>query len=156
MASFFGIVQADLENRLSIASVLGLYDDGNGTVNATALAAVIVNAEQETLSWLVDEQGNVPSMPSDLQTDPFFKGCALDFAIAYSIERRPEYAKQAGLGTKESYFARASKRMERVLDGRQRATQMAERPANVGGMVNDNSNRIIVDNADGTQNSGDY
>ena len=33
---------------------------------------------------------------------------------------------------------------------------MAERPANVGGMVNDNSNRIIVDNADGTQNSGDY
>lgn len=159
--SYFGLVQADLENRLNAAVVLALFDDGTGLVNTTALAACIDDGEQEMMSWLVNENQSFASAPVDLAADPFYKTCALDFAIAFAIERHPEAAKQAGLGTKESYFARASARAERVQAGRQRATDMAEPPANVGGPVFDGSPRMYIPNSSiganpGQSNAGDF
>lgn len=148
------MVQTDLENALSVATILALFDDGTGTVNTTALTATIDRGENELRSWLIDEYGI--NLPTDLASDPFLKYCALDFTLGYAIERHSEYAKQAGLGTKETYFNRAKERSIRVLQGRQRPTTVAEKPANVGGVVTDNSSRIIVDNSDGSRNSGDY
>lgn len=136
MASYWGITQADLQNRTSAAFILAAFDDGTGTVNATALAAVIADGESEMQSWLVGEWGGAVSQwPSDLASDPFFKLCAEEFAIAFTVERHPEAAKQAGLGTKESYFNRAMARAKRVQEARQRATVAEELPANVGGQT---------------------
>lgn len=156
MASYFGLVQADLENRLNAATVLSLFDDGTGTVNQTAITAVISDGEQEMMSWLVNENGSLTTAPNDLANDPFYKACALDFAIAFAVERHPEQARVAGLGTKESYFARATKRAERVQQGRQRATDMVEPPRNVGGPVVDTSVRMYIPNANLSTNSGDF
>ena len=156
MASYFGIVQADLENRLNVATVLALFDDGNGAVNAAALAATITHGEQELISWIIAELGGGNTLPADTANDPFLKGCALEFAAGFAIERHPEFAKAQGFGKPSDFYDRATKRAERIVDGRQRATTIAETPANVGGTVTDNSNRIILDSADGTLNSGDY
>jgi hypothetical protein len=132
--SFWNITQTDLQNRTSAAFILGAFDDGNGQVNATAIAAVIADGETEMQSWLIDAlKGPVSSWPSDVATDPLYKLCAEEFAIGYTVERHPELAKQAGLGTKDSYFNRATARAKRVLEGRQRATVSTDVPANVGG-----------------------
>lgn len=158
MASYFGISQTDLSNALSAATITALFDDGTGVANATAVTATIDRGENELRSWLIGEWGK--TLPADIATDPFLKYCAIDFILGFSIERHPEAARQAGLGTKESYFNRAKERAIRVMDGRQRPTAATEAPANVGGVVIDNSNRIITDSpanvAAGTSNAGDY
>jgi hypothetical protein len=155
-SAFFGLVQSDLENALNVATVLGIYDDGNGVVNQTALAACADRGENELISWIVSEFGW--PMPPAAQNDPLLKYSALDYWIAYSIERHPEYCKQAGLGTKESYFARATARAGRILTGLQNpTTAAAETPReNSGGVTVDGSTRLYIPNADGSTNAGDY
>jgi hypothetical protein len=151
----FGLAQADLENAISIATVLALYDDGNGLVNQTALAANIVRGEQELLSFLVGEYG-ASGVPSDLANDPFLKSSALDFVTGFSVARRPEYSKQQGLGTKDSYFEMAKERALRIVAATQRATTVSEKPANVGGPVAEGGRRMYIPDASGRTNSGDF
>jgi hypothetical protein len=157
MASFWNIVQADLENRTSVSFILAAFDDGTGTVNTTALAAVIADGETEMQSWLVGELGGViANWPSDVASDPLYKLCAEEYAIAFTVERHPEAAKQAGLGTKENYFNRAMARAKRVQEARQRATVAEEPPANVGGLTPATS-PLMYTNYPGTPtNTGDF
>ncbi len=156
MSTFtFGLVQADVENALNKATLLALYDDGNGQLNTTALAANIVAGELEMASWLVDQFG-LP-LPADLALDPFFKRGALEFVVGFSIERHPEYAKQAGFSSAQSYYERATKRAERVAVARQRATTVQEKPANVGGSTPDGSPRMYTPGANSPgPNAGDF
>lgn len=136
MSSYWNIVQADLENKTSKAFVLAAFDDGTGTINTVAMTQVIADGETELQSWLVGELGGqVAVWPPDISSDPFYKLCALDYCTAFMVERHTEAAKQAGLGTHESYYKRASDRAERVKAGRQAATVATELPANQGGMT---------------------
>jgi hypothetical protein len=152
----FGIVQADVENALNKATVLALFDDGAGVVNAAALAAVIQAGELEMASWMVDQFG-LP-LPPDLANDPFFKRSALEFVVGFAVERHPEYAKQAGFGSPTSYFDRATARAERIAAARQRATTIEETPANVGGTTPDGAPRMYTPGANGggVSNAGDF
>ncbi len=158
--SFFGIVQADLENLFSVAQVRALYDDGTGIVNASALAANIITAEQFLLSWLVGEWGgNIASLPSDYAADPFLKSAALLYLQGISVERHTEYAKQAGLGTKESYFARAQEIAGNIMKGLQQPTSLAtgEEAENTTGITLDPGPRMYVPGPGGCPpNAGDF
>ena len=111
----FGLSSTDLQNAISASTALALYDDGNGTLNATALAENIDRAENELLSWIIASYGY--PLPTGFTVDPVLKYCALDFLIGFSIERHPEYAKQNGLGKQETYFARGTGRALRLLAG---------------------------------------
>ena len=113
--SYFGLTATDLQNALSVAKVTALYDDGNGLLNSAALTENIDRAEQELISWIIASYGY--PLPAAFATEPILKYCALDFLIGFSIERMPEYAKQAGIGTKENYFLRATERALRILSG---------------------------------------
>ena len=164
----FGLVQEDLENALNAATVLALFDDGRGVVNASAMAACIQAAELELASWLVGAFG--VALPPDLAVDPFLRRSAIEFACAFAIERHPEYAKQQGFGTATSYFERATARAQRIAAARQQATTIAETPANVGGAILAGGPRMYIDDAPcvvgrpggvrvlqpGRSNSGDY
>ena len=70
----FGLTRTDVENALNAATLLALFDDGNGLVNVAALTATIVRGEQEMASWLVGAFG-LP-LPADLSADPFFADAA--------------------------------------------------------------------------------
>ena len=79
MASFFGLVQADLENALNVATVRAIYDDGNGIVNTAALMGCLDRAENELISWVVSEYGW--TMPPSATSDDLMKYAALDYWI---------------------------------------------------------------------------
>lgn len=151
----FGLIQDNLENALNKATVLGLFDDGDGVVNTTALQACITRGEQELVSFLMGEYGPAP-LPTDLSNDPFLKSAALDFVTGFAVARRPEYSKQQGFGTKDSYHTMAAARALRIVAATQRATTVVEKPANVGGPVVDHSHRMYIQDADGRSNSGDF
>ncbi len=157
MSSYWGIVQADLENRTSKAFILAAFDDGTGTVNTTALASVISDGETEMQSWLVGEIfGPVANWSSDIAEDPLYKLCAVEYTIAFTVERHPEQAKQAGLGTKESYFNRAMARAKRVAQASQRATVSVESPINVGGTSPNTCVTMYVSAPGAPSNTGDF
>lgn len=157
MASYWNIVQADLENKTSKAFVQQAFDDGNGIVNTVALTQVISDGETELQSWLVGELGGqVAAWPPDIAIDPFYKLCALDYCTAFMVERHPEAAKQAGLGTHESYFKRASDRAERVKAGRQQAIVAVEVPANQGGMTPNIDPTMYTSPPGQPTNTGDF
>jgi hypothetical protein len=113
-------------------------------------------AENELISWIVSEYGW--PMPASATEDDLLKYAALDYWIAYSIERHPEYAKQSGLGTKESYFNRAMARAGRILSGLQAPTTMpaTTTAGNASGITVDGSTRLYIPSANGQTNAGDY
>ena len=160
MASFFNIVQADIENRFSIATTRALYDDGTGVLNAAALAANIISGEQMLLSWLVGEWGGtVAALPTDYGTDPFLKQAAIEYILGLSVERHPEYAKQSGLGTKESYFNRSQMLAGNIMKGLQQPTSLAtgEEPENTSGITIDPGPRMYVPGPFGCpEKAGDF
>lgn len=151
--------RADLENATSFASVIACFDDNNvGTALPAAVSQIIDRAEQEVLSWLVDEFGPPPfaaSTLTQLAGDHFLKYCALEYAVALMVDRRPEYF-LSNRDDIKARMARADARMERVLQSRQRPPTVTKPPANVGGVSVDNAARIMVDSPDGTYNGGDY
>ncbi len=153
------LTQSDLENATAADLVAAAFDDQNsGGVNSVAIAAIIDRAEQEVMSWLVTELGPPPipaPVMAQLAADTFLKYAAQDYAVAFMIDRHPEAFRSSREDVK-ARIDRADVRMQRVLDARQRPPTVATKPANVGGVVVDNAHRIYIDNADGTQNCGDY
>ena len=157
----WGVAQLDLENALNKATVLALFDDGPpvaGIINATALAAVFLRGEQDLVSWLINAYAETGTtiLPADLASDPFLKSAAIDFCVARAIDRHPEYVKTRGFGTAESYRAQAEAMAERIQAGRQRATTIIEKPANVGGPVTSIGPTMYGVDADGCSHAGDF
>ena len=147
--------QSDLQNVLSVATFSAIFADAtSGLVDLEIVASVISRAEQEVLSWLVDEYGATIQSEPNLGADLFLKGCALEYAVAFAYDRFPEYQRANGKDQVDR-FARAEARMERVLQSRQRPTSLPKAPANVGGVLVNSQARIIADGADGA-NGGDY
>lgn len=157
--SVFNITITDLENATSPQAMIGAFDDQNiGAPSPAPVAAAVDRAEQEVLSWLVDELGPAPfsaTVLAEIKGDPFLKYAAIEYCVALMYDRKPEYFKSS-MDDIQERFKRADMRMKRVLDARQRPPTIATPPANVGGVSVDNANRLYVDSADGTQNSGDY
>jgi hypothetical protein len=155
------LTQTDLENATTVATVLGCFDDANtGTVSSTALDAVIDRAEQEVMSWLVAELGPPPitgAKLTQLQADTFLKYAAVEYAVYYMYDRAPETVRQSS-GDQDKRYQGAVKRMERILDARQRPPTVATPPANVGGVSFANLNRIFADAPNGPVggNAGDF
>ena len=148
--------QTDLVNVLSTATFAAIFNDPvTGILNLDIVASVIDRAEQEVLSWLVDEYGPDVRDAKGLGGDRFLKGAAIEFAIVYAFDRYPEYVKANGK-EREDRYKLAQELMQRVLSSIQRPTSMPLKPANVGGVSVDGGPRIVADDANGNRNSGDY
>src|SRR3977135_2047091 len=84
--------QADLTNVLSVSTFAAIFTDpATGSLNLDVIASVIQRAEQEVLSWLVDEYGPAIENSPGLGADIFLKGCALEFALVFAFDRYPDY-----------------------------------------------------------------
>lgn len=153
------LAQSDLENATSVEDVLAIFDDTNsGAVNLAAIAQVINSAEQEVLSWLVGEYGPAPMSAqtlAELAADPFLKSAALEFAKWFMFDRKPEYVRSSPSSQTERWD-RATARMERIANARQRPPTVVVKPANVGGIFHPGQQTIYTPNPDGTPNSGDF
>jgi hypothetical protein len=147
------IFQADLENALSVPTVLAIFDDGSGTVNASAINAVIDRAEAEVDSYLPSNYPAGTPAPSDR----LLKHAALEFAVCFSMEKHPEYVRNFGEEPRTNpRYTRARQLMQRIVDGVQRLPDTPTKPRNVGGVVYSAGPRTIIDNIDGSSNLGDF
>lgn len=154
------IQETDLQNALGPSTYLAIYDDTNsGSANTTAVDQTITRAHAKVVGRLINifgsstlpptvGQGTVPALLYDAE---------LNYAIAISWERHPEYVRN--FGEKElalAAYMRAEKTMDDVQASVERLPEFAPAPANVGGATIDDSSRIITTNADGTSNAGDF
>jgi hypothetical protein len=148
--------QSDLVNVLSVATFTAVFNDPvTGVTNLDIVDAVIQRAEQEVMSWLVNQYGPDVQNQENLAGDLFLKGCALEYAYAFSFDRYPEYVRANGPERAERY-KRAEERMQRVLQSRQRPTSLPKQPENVSSVSISNVSPIISAGPDGTYNGGDY
>lgn len=148
------IEQINLERALSPATVLAIFDDDppTGRVNQEAIAEIIERAEAEVDSWLV----GIYDLPIPAPYDRLLKVAAIDFAVAFSFERHPEYVKTFGEEKRAERWKRGSDRMMRIRDGLQRLPDQPSpdtAPKNSGAVVYDHGDRTMVDNSDGTVNN---
>lgn len=151
------ITQLDVEHRLSAASVAYIFTDpGADTINAAALNGCIDDAEAEVESWLL---GDIDiTSESFNRVDRLLRRCAVDFFCCYAYERRPEYEKTFGEDPRGgSRWKRATQRMERIQASLQKLPdQPSVKPANVGGIIRDDSARTCITSADGTANGDGF
>lgn len=150
------VTQADLENALSPQTVLALFDDNNdGTADPAPIAAVCARATARADSWLAGVYdgpfpltGTLPAMYTEL---------ALEYAVAFSFERHPEYVRSFGEVPRAERWKRADEMGMRLQAAVLRMPDHSQKvPANVGTPAYDGASRIYVDSVDGTKNSGDF
>ena len=147
--------QQDLEGLLGVEEVRAIFDDDNdGVADPAPLSLVQRMSDTAVDAALATE---FPATYPLTNPPDVVVRASLLFGKAYAYARRPEYVKQ--YGSKPLEEAKAN--LEQIVTAREYmtsalGTQIAQQPANVGGVAIDNANRLYVDAADGTQNSGDF
>lgn len=154
--------ETDLRAAIWPGMFIQLFDDaGTGTVSngSASVLQVLALAHAEVISYLPRAYDVTPNeLPSAVSQ--LLVSAELDFAIAYAFRRRPELAARLGDTFIRDTFARATKKMENVANSVQQIAANdnppASSPGTRGGIITDNSHRVLIDNSDGTSNSGDF
>ncbi len=150
--------KATLITALSPTTAVQIFDDdADGVADDAPIDLLIDRVDGEVWSYLVGHY----TLGDDLKTDRLLRSCALDFAVALSFERHPEYVRSFGEEKRAERFKRATDRMIRIKEGIQRPKEAEAAPTvgpskTVGGIVNDAGGRMYLPNADGTPNAGDF
>lgn len=151
--------QTDLENALSRSTVTALFDDdGAGIPTQGALDGVLERASRRVDSYLARVYLG-PFPVTQVPVPMVIRDAALEFAIAFSFERHPEYVHTYGETYRgASRYKRACDMMDRLCQGQQEIPDwtLQPKPRNVGGIINSTGPRTIIDSPDGTNNGGDF
>ena len=143
------ITTADLLAAISENVVNATADDNNdGTADTAVLTLMIDSAEGEVDSYLL----GFYTYPLDPATDRLIRLSALDFAVAFLSERHPEYVRNRDSKMGEIRYKRATERMLRIQQARQRLPDVSQvaKPMNIGGIVYDCGPRFMLGCAGGT------
>lgn len=159
MTTTLYVTQEDLENALSPPTVTALFDDaGLGVPSVGALTGVLERASRRVDSYLA--RVYVGPFPVTQTPVPMvIKDAALEFAIAFSFERHPEYVHTYGETYRgASRYKRACEMMDRLCQGQQEIPDwvLQPKPRNVGGIITSAGPRTIINSPDGTNNGGDF
>jgi phage gp36-like protein len=130
------VTQTDLQYRIGTQAVAALFSDGDGNVDTDSLGAVLQAASDWVDSVLsVEYTGPFPLTQSPLPA--MVKEAALLFAIAFSYDRKPEYARQLGDGGRPNYRKIADDLCNEIKKNIKRLVGYTAEPdpANVGGEV---------------------
>jgi hypothetical protein len=151
------ITQAEFMFAISPAMVLAIFDDNSdGVIDAATVDSYIGRGSSMADAWIAPvytgpfpiTQTPVPAMIREL---------TLLYTLAYTYERHPEYSRIADRGVADM-LKRADEMGERLQSAVLRISDYAAqpKPANVGGIVRDDAQRVIVTSANGTSNRGDF
>ena len=147
---------ADIQAALSPATVVQCFNDNrDGVPDAVAVLAVCKRATAQALSWIVGHY----TLGTAVDTDDLVRAAALDYAIAYTFERHPEYVRTFGEGPRAERWTRAEDTMGRIKAGIQRpvSVEISQGPSKtVGGVIRDDGVRMFVPGPDGSRNNGDF
>jgi hypothetical protein len=154
------ILQSDLEDALSKTTVMRLFDDNNdGEADIDPVNRVIASAEALVNSRIARAYPSLTLPVTQTPQSALLKEAALMFAIPLSYRRRPELVRTTGeSGRGPSMMKQAFDYLEGLCTGKQFLFDVpAERkPSTVGGIVYESGPRTMLDDSDGTNNSGDF
>jgi hypothetical protein len=146
----------DLEGALSPATIVQCWDDDrDGVADPIPLGKMFKRASAQVRSWLPGHYG----LGVSVDTDELLRAAALDFAVAYTFERHPEYVRTFGEAPRAEKWKRGEDIMGRVKAGIQRPVDVeaVQGPSKtIGGVITEHGPRMFSPNADGTSNSGDF
>ncbi len=130
------VTQVDMERRFGAELIQILFDDGSGGVDTTSLGDVRQGASDWTDSVIALEYTG----PFPLTQDPLpamVREATLLFAIAFSYDRKPSYARVLGDGGRPDYRKLAEKVCNDIKVNLKRIVGYTAEPnpANVGGGV---------------------
>ena len=147
------VSRTDLENALSVQTVLTIYDDGTGVVDDDAVDGEISRAEAEVDSYLEPDY----TLPLSVGSDRLVKHAALQFLICFSFERHPEYVRTFGEEPRSTrLYDRATALMMRIASAQQQLPDQPTAPGNSGGVVYSDGPRLMIDRPDGRSTRGDF
>ena len=110
--------QVDLENALSPATVIAIFDDANNnTVSGAALSALIARCDNEVNSFIATNYPRI-TLPADPVPEPL-KFASLELGIVYSRDRKPEYWKNAQDHERQNRLKEALDKLKRYATSEQ-------------------------------------
>ncbi len=154
------ITADDLKNALGPSTFLTIFDDlSTGSVPAAPVDLIIKRAHAEVMSYLPRVYDTMPAeLPAPVPA--ILMSAELDYAVAFSFERHPEYVRTFGEQKRLERWNRAEKKMERIASAIQEIAPNDSppegKPRTSGGIVYDNARRMLIDSPDGTFNGGDF
>jgi hypothetical protein len=151
------VTHAEVQAAMSPQTFIGVFDDDlDGEADDVPIDEMIERASSRTDGWLAAIY-NGPWPITQTPVPGLVRELTLQYVLAMAYERRPDFARQLG-GDDKDRWARADELGKRLEAAVLRITDLEgqAKPANVGGVVVDNASRIIVDDPDGTSNSGDF
>jgi len=160
-----GYVSAEeLRTVLSLPTYLAIFDDtlsGSYTVvdGSTAVILTLKRAHAEVVSYLPNIYRTMPAeLPNGVPI--LLKSVELDYAVALSFQRHPEYVRTFGGGKQSALWDRAQAKMDRIVSTIQQIPPNdlppEAQPETVGGITYDDSRRIISTCINGQWNGGDF
>ncbi|WP_394849694.1 DUF1320 domain-containing protein [Pendulispora brunnea] len=157
--SAFYITPSDLRLALTPDTFLEIFDDDRDRVvtdEDPAVEQVLERAQGDVESYLLRIYGTLP--PPAAGVPRLLKSAALDYAIAYSFERHPEYVRSFGEEKRAERWLRAERRMERIAQAVQILADHAPepKPRILLPHIYDNARRVVTDDPDGSSNGGDF
>lgn len=130
------VTQAEMERRFGARLIQTLFDDAAGGVDTTSLGDV----RQAASDWVDSVIAMEYTGPFPLTQDPLpamVREATLLFAIAFSYDRNPEYARMLGDGARPDYRKLGEKLCDDIKKNLKRIVGYTAEPnpANVGGGV---------------------
>jgi hypothetical protein len=158
------IDSAKLMVALTPETFLACFDDENtgdvNTVDDEAVQLAIDGAEGEVDSYMITARPQPLPSTTSPAVDRIVERSCLEFAMSLAWERHPEYVRTYGENPRATaLWDRATKRMERVKEGRQELPDVDEqngRPSTLSPVVFDEGPRTITTSADGTENGSGF
>lgn len=154
--------QTDLQNALNKTTFVEMFDDDNNGFVETgnpAVTLVLQRAHAEVMSYMARIYGVMPVEPPG-NAPMLLKSAELDYAVALSYERHPEYVRTFGEEKRAERWARGEKKMAQISLALQVIAPTDNppepQPRNVGGIVTNSGPRMTVDGIDGISRSGDF
>lgn len=157
----------NLRLALSTVTYMAIFDDDRTKDPAVVDASpqvlqVLALSASEVASYLpaVFAVEDVPQLPDAVSQ--ILAGAQLYYARVLSYQRRPEYVKTYGAQTDGPMEKRFVEKMLRIQASVQQIPEASgeggpsEDPPNVGASVRSDVARMIINDADGTDNLGDF
>jgi hypothetical protein len=153
------ITQTDLENAIGPAAVLAIYDDDGDLALSSSELAALASVLDRSSAKVDGRLARSYDGPFPLSPVPkLVKYAALEYAIAYSFERHPEFVRAFGRDEHAIRLKRAEDMAEDIADAIEFLPDFAAQktPGTAGGVVPNNGPQLLVDRLDGTSLTGDF
>ncbi len=152
------ITQAEFSFALAPVAMLAIFDDNNdGALDSEAIDSIIARASSMVDAWIAPVyKGPFPITQTPIPA--LIRELTLQYSAVFALERHPDYAQSFNGYTRKERWDAADQMGQRLQAAVLRIPDYVAqpKPANVGGIVYDNSSRVMIDNADGTSNRGDF